>query len=129
MDTIPVTLDDVYAGFADAEGLLRNETTHLCLEYQVKDGILGVLKSEVHELRIPMENVASVILTKGWLGTKWFGVKLIIQADRMETFEDVPGASHGRLKLKISRQYREAAEDFVYNLHRSGKVPGDGSYV
>jgi hypothetical protein len=127
MDTVPVTLNNVYAGFGDGEGLLHNERTHLCLEYQVKDGILGVLKSEVRELRIPIENVASVSLTKGWFGMNWFGVKIIIQADRMETFQDVPGASNGRLELSISRKNYEAAEDFVYYLHRSEKVSGERS--
>ena len=101
----------------------------MCLEYQVKDGIVGVLKSEVRELRIPFENLASVTLTKGWFGMNWFGVKIVIQADRMETFQDVPGASHGRLKLKISRQNHEAAEDFVYNLYRNEKVSGERSHV
>jgi hypothetical protein len=129
MDTLPVTLNNVFAGFGDGEGLLHNERTHLCLEYQVKDGILGVLKSEIRELRIPIENVASVTLTKGWFGTSWFGVKIVIQADRMEAFQDVPGASHGRLELSISRQNHEAAEDFVYNLHREESVPSERSHV
>jgi hypothetical protein len=129
MDTLPVTLNNVYAGFGEGEGLLHNERTHLRLEYQVKDAIVGVLKSEVRELRIPIENVASVTLAKGWFGTTWFGVKVVIQADQLETFEDVPGASYGRLELKISRQNREAAEDFVYNLHRHEKVPGERSHV
>ena len=126
MDTVPFTLSNVFGGFAEGEGLLHNEGTHLCLEFQVKDGILGVLKSEVRELRIPLENVASVTLTKGWFGTNWFGVKIVIQADRMEAFQDVPGASQGRLELSISRKNYEAAEDFVYYLH-SEMAPGERS--
>jgi hypothetical protein len=127
MDTVPFTLSNVFGGFAEGEGLLHNEGTHLCLEFQVKDGILGVLKSEVRELRIPIENVASVTLTKGWLGMKWFGVKIVIQADRMEAFHEVPGASQGRIELSISRKNHEVAEDFVYFLHRSEKVAGERS--
>jgi hypothetical protein len=117
MDTVRFTLNDVFAGFGEGHGLLRNEGTHLCLEYQVQDGIVGVLKSEVRQVRIPFEDVASVTLTKGWFGMNWWGVKIVIQGTRMEAFEDVPGASGGRVELSISGKDHEAAENFVYRLY------------
>jgi hypothetical protein len=117
MDTVRFTLSDVFAGLGEGHGLLRNEGTHLCLEYQIQDGIAGVLKSDIRQVRIPMEEVASVTLTKGWFGMNWWGVKIVIQGTRMEAFEDVPGASGGRVELSISGKDHEAAENFVYRLH------------
>jgi hypothetical protein len=125
MDTVPFTLSNVFAGFGEGEGLLHNEGTHLCVEYQVKDGIVGMLKSEIKQLRIPIDDLVSVTLTKGWFGTRWPGAKLIIQADRMDAFEDMPSASQGRLELSISRKDFEVAEDFVYALHKNEKVAGE----
>jgi hypothetical protein len=124
MDTVPFTLSNVFAGFGEGEGLLHNEGTHLCVEYQVKDGIVGVLKSEIKQLRISIDDLVSVTLTKGWFRTNW-GAKIIIQADRMDAFEDMPCASQGRLELSISRKDYEVAEDFVYHLHKIQKVPGE----
>jgi hypothetical protein len=117
MDTVRFTLSDVFAGFGEGHGLLRNEGSHLCLEYQVQDGIVGMLKSEVRQVRIPIEDVSSVTLTKGWFGMNWWGVKIVIQGTNMEAFEDVPGASGGRVELSISGKDHEAAENFVYRLH------------
>jgi hypothetical protein len=125
MDTVPFKLSDVFAGFGEGEGLLHNEGTHLCLEYQIKDGIVGALKSEICQLRVPMEDLVSVTLTKGWFGTKWLGVKIVIQTDRMDALQDMPGASQGRIALSISGKDYEAAEDFVYQLHRNAAIPSE----
>ena len=45
MDSIPVRFPEIYEGFADAEGVLRISSDALTLEFQVKDNILGVMKS------------------------------------------------------------------------------------
>ncbi len=127
MDTIPFTLSNVFAGFGEGDGLLHNEGTHLCLEYQVKDGIVGVLKSDIKQLRIPIEDVVSVTLTKGWFGTNWLGVKIVIQCARMDAFQDMPGTGPGRIELSISGKDHDAAEEFVYGLHRSEEVPREAS--
>jgi hypothetical protein len=116
MDTIPFTLSDVFAGFGDGEGLLRNEGAHLALEYQVKDGIFGLLKGDLKVVLIPIDEVVSVTLTKGWFGTRW-GVKIVIQCDGMDIVRDIPSASQGRLELCIAAKDVEAAEAFVYYLY------------
>ena len=128
MDTVPFTLSDVYAGFGECDGLLHNEGTHLCLEYQVKDGIVGVLKSDIKLVRIPIDDIVSLTLTKGWFGTKW-GVKLVIQCDRMDALQDIPGASQGRVELSISAKNVQAADEFVYYFHRNETVPREASRV
>jgi hypothetical protein len=126
MYTVPFTLSNVFAGFGKGDGLLHNEGTHLCLEYQVKDGIVGVLKSDIKQLRIPIDHVDSVTLTKGWFGTKW-GVKIVIQGNRMDAFQDFPSASQGRIELPIAAKNLEFAEELVYHFHQSDENPTEAS--
>lgn len=68
-------------------------------------------------MRIPLRDLVSVTLTKGWLGSTWLGVKTVLQAARMDVFQDLPGASQGRIELSVARKDRDAAEKFVTNLH------------
>lgn len=117
MNAVPFTVDNVYAGFGECHGLLRDEGDHLCLEFQVKDAMVGLMKSAVKEVRVPIKDLVSVTLTKGWLGMTWLGVKIGIQAARLETLRDVPGMSQGRVELSIARKDCAAAEAFVANLH------------
>jgi hypothetical protein len=65
-----------------------------------------------------LKELVSITLTKGWLGTSWLGVKLVIQAEQMDTLKDVPGMNQGRVELSIGRRDYEAAEDFIAELHR-----------
>jgi hypothetical protein len=66
--------------------------------------------------------LVSVTLTKGWLGTTWLGVTIVIQAAKLETLRDVPRSSQGRVELSIARKDRDAAEKFVANLHESDEA-------
>ncbi len=90
----------------------------------MKDNLLGVLKSGVREVRLPLADLASVTLTKGWFGMKRTGVKIVIQARRMDVLQDVPGASQGRVELHISRKDYNQADKFVADLH---EAEGDAS--
>lgn len=123
MHAVPFTLDNVWAGFGHVEGLLHDEGGSLCFEYRLKDAIVGALRSEVKQLRVPLKDLVSVSLTKGWLGNNWLGVKIVIQTARMDVLEDMPGASQGRIVLKISGKDSEAAEAFVANLHQQDEKP------
>jgi hypothetical protein len=120
MNAVPFTLGHLYAGLGQCEGLLRDEGDNVCLEFQVKDAVAGIIKTGVRELRIPLKDLVSVTLTKGWLGNTWLGVKITLQAARLETLKDMPGASQGRLELSIARKDRDAAERFVAGLHEQG---------
>jgi hypothetical protein len=117
MNTVPFLVEDVCAGLARCEGLLRDEGDHLCLEFQVKDSVVGVFGSKIRQTRVPLEDLVSVTLTKGWLSTN-LGVKLVLEAASMEALQDVPGMSQGRVSLQIARKDMVDAEHFVDALHR-----------
>ena len=119
-DALPFTVSELYAGLGECHGLLRDDDDHLTLEFQVQDSLAGVLKSKVRHVQIPLDQVVSLTLTKGWLGTSWLGVKVVIQTSRLETLQDVPGASQGRVELSIARKDIEAAEMFVAHFYDDG---------
>jgi hypothetical protein len=68
MNAVPFELGYVYQGFASGNGLLRDEDQHLCLEFQVQDAVVGLIKSGITQLRIPIADLASVTLEKSWFG-------------------------------------------------------------
>jgi hypothetical protein len=68
MNTVPFVLDDLYGGLGRCEGLLRDEGEELCLEFQVKDSLAGILKTRVKEVRIPVKELVSITYKPGWLG-------------------------------------------------------------
>jgi hypothetical protein len=114
MNTVPFTLDNVYQGFANCHGLIRDEGDHLALEFQVQDSLVGLIKSGVKQIRIPLADVASVALERKWLG---MSTNLIIQLSHMQPIQEVPGMEQGRLTLGIARKDRAAAAKFVADLH------------
>ena len=125
MNTVPFSLDNVWGGFGEGEGLLHDEGTQLRLEFEIKDGVFGAIKSGLKQIVIPFDELVSVTLTKGWLGTGWLGVKILIQTRRMDALQDVPGASQGRIELCISRKNYAIAEKFVADLHETDDGPSE----
>lgn len=126
MNAVPFTVE-LYGGFGKCEGLLSDQGEHVTLEFQIADTVAGLLKTGVRQVMVPLKDLASVTLTKGWLGTSWLGMKIVLQAARMETLKDVPGMSQGRVELSIARKHRDAAERFVAGLHQDENSSGSAS--
>jgi len=121
MNAVPISLGEMYEGFANCHGLVRDEGDHLCLEFQMQDSLVGLVKSGIKEVRIPLADLASVALERHWFG---LATNLVIQVSRMDSVKDVPGMSQGRLALGVARKDREAAAKFVAELHVP-KGPGE----
>ena len=51
MNAVPIDLGDVYEGFASGHGLIRDEGDHICLEFQVQDAVVGLIKSGIKQVR------------------------------------------------------------------------------
>ena len=127
LKAVPFTLDNVWAGFGQGAGLLHYEGTQLCLEYQLKDTVVGAVKSGLKQVRIPLKDLVSVNLTKGWLGTSFPGLKIVIQATRMDVLRDMPSASQGRIELHITSKNRDAAEELIAALYEHEETPNSPS--
>lgn len=124
MNTVPFKVD-LYAGFGQCSGLLRDEGDHLVLEFQNQDKIAGIIKSGVRQVRVPLSDLVSVTITKGWLGGRWMGVTIVLQAARMETLQDIPGMRQGKVELSVASKDRDAAERFVTGLHQDSPAASE----
>jgi hypothetical protein len=115
MNAVAVSLGSQYGGFAEGEGMLRDEGGHLVLEYQIKEALFGgVLKSHVHDVRIPRDTISSATLRKTWLGLK---TELVIQTTTMRPIAEIPGMSRGQLVLGVAESDRPAAEKLIADLN------------
>ena len=121
MNAVPFTIE-LFGGLGQCDGLLRDEGKQLAMEFQIKDSLAGLIKTNVRKVQIPLKDLVSVTLTKGWLGSSWLGVKIVLQAARMEIVQDVPGMNQGRVELSVARKDRDLAEQFVSDLHQVEEI-------
>ena len=116
--SLPFFIANVYEGLATAHGIARITHAGLTLEFQVKDGFVGVLKTGVREVQIPIDELQLLELRKGWLKTR-----LLIRTRRMAVLNRIPGNHAGGIELGVARQDRPIAEALVsvLMLHLSGR--------
>lgn len=111
MRSIPFKISDVFMDLAEVEGMLSLEGDNLIIEYQTKDGILGILKTQLKELRISVGDLDSIEYRK-----KVLKGLVDIRGKKMSVFANFPGSQHGNIRLKINKDHRDAAEQFVEDV-------------
>jgi len=109
--TLPFTVPDLFAGFAQGKGLASVSASELVLEFVVKETVLDVFKSGMKEIRIPQAEVDVVRLKRGW-----FGAKVYIRLKSMKWLADLPGCDNGEVTLHVARRDRDQAAAFVRRL-------------
>jgi len=102
---LPFTIANNDNFLMEISGIVRLEGLNIHIEYQSKDTILGVVKTGVHEVEVPLQQVQAIYFKKGF-----FTRSLYIQAKQMRIFGDVPGSKQGGLELKIKRADGKTAE-------------------
>jgi len=95
-------------GMTETSGMIRLEDDKLILEYQTIDALLGLIKSEVKTLEIPLANLSS-----GRIEQKLWSADLILQGKTMRVLSSVPGASRGQLRVKLNRHSVGAAKALI----------------
>ena len=106
--TVPFIIPEINSGFQQAEGLLKLSKDKLELEFEVKDAILGVIKSGVKDVAIPFSDLKSISFKKGW-----FSAKIILEATSMKAFRDLPGTELATCTLKVKRKHRDDAQSLI----------------
>lgn len=109
--TVPFTIRNVFQGFAETEGILSVDGTDLKLEFQTTDAVVGLLKSGVREVRLPLDGVEEIAFRKGW-----FGCSLVVRVAGMRGASEVPNFKHGEFVLSISKKHSQAAADLVSSI-------------
>ncbi|MFN0021893.1 MAG: hypothetical protein ACKVP0_26905 [Pirellulaceae bacterium] len=116
MNAVPFRIQNVYAGFGECHGLLKQDGKFLVLEFQVQDSVVNLIKSGVKSVEIPLADVARVVLRR-----RWFGLSnhLEVQLSRMDIAEQVPAMTHGRLALAIYRRDVPAAQELIEGMQQT----------
>ena len=109
--TVPFSIRNVFQGFAESEGILSADSTHLRFEFQIKDNVVGLLKSDLKSVAVPLESVEEISFRKGW-----FGFSLIIRVAEMRTMSELPNIKCGEIALSIAKRHSKAAADFVSSV-------------
>jgi hypothetical protein len=105
---VPFSFPEVYQGFASGGGIATASIAGLTLEFQVKDSIVGMIKSDVRRIAIPISELHSVALKESW-----FRNRLFIRVKSMTTLADVPGNDTGQVELRVARRDKATAQALV----------------
>lgn len=108
---VPFKIPSLYADLGEAEGVLSMEDDHLSIEIQTRDAIIGLIKSGVKEINIPISELAEVLFE-----SKLFSKKLVVRGRKMSTLSKIPGCESGELKLNIDRKNKDAATAFATDI-------------
>ncbi len=114
LTSVPFSIGNVFGGFGIAKGVLRRESDDLVLEFQLKDGVLGLLRSDVRTIRIPIGSIEEIGLNRVWSdplhllrkGT-W---QLRVRTMHLRSVVDVPGHEEDGFRLTVLRKYRRVAQ-------------------
>lgn len=110
--TIPFTSVIGELGLSEAHGLMKFSAKNgLVLEFQIKDSIVGIIKSDVREINLKWDEIADFQLKK-----KWFSAVVTIRVNKMSVFEDLPGTKAGEFKAKIKKEDYESARNLQSSL-------------
>src|SRR5258705_724325 len=98
MISVPFTIPHLYGCLAECHGLLRGDGNHLVLEFQVQDNIFGLIRGSPKIVRLPLTELESVELRKGWFRDS----NLVIAAKSLASVAALPGSRQGRVELRIA---------------------------
>jgi hypothetical protein len=109
--TVPFKIRNVFQGLAEVEGILSVDGSDLRLEFQTAENVVGLLKSGVREVRLPLDSIEEIAFRKGL-----FGNSLVIRVGEMRMASKVPNFKQGEILLSIARKHSQAAADLVSSI-------------
>lgn len=108
MSRIAFRIPSVYSDLGEGDGVINLENDQITIEYQIKDAFIGVLKSNIQKVIVPLLDIHDIVFQP-----KLINSKLILSTKEMATLANIPGSEKGELKLNIARADKEDAKKFV----------------
>jgi len=110
--TLPFKIDDLYEGFAESEGLLSFDKLSLKIEFSTKDSFIGLIKSDLKLVYIPLNKIAKIKYKKGF-----FSDKMFIVTNSLDVAQKLPGSEGNEVELGIKKKNREDAQMFSSRIN------------
>ena len=98
---------EVFEGLAETDGLLSFDADSLKLEFQTKDSIFGVIKSNIKKVFIPLDKIRNIEFKKGF-----FKDKLFIYTNSLDVVKKLPGGEGNEIKLILKKKNRIDTRNF-----------------
>ncbi len=95
---------DVYQGLAEANGILSVKEQGVFIEFEVKDSLVGVIKSGVKKVMIPFGEIISVEVK-----SNVFISRMTIRVGRMGLLDGFPNSERGEVKITFKRRDKATA--------------------
>lgn len=99
-------------GLSESSGMISVEDGHLLIEYQNYDSILGLWKSSIKEIEIPISEIRRARLEQ-----KFWNSELVLQAKSMKSFSRLPGEVTGTFRITVNKESQNAAESLVKEIN------------
>lgn len=103
--SIPFVAEIGELGLSKAQGLINySEKEGLCIEFETKDSILGIIKSPVKQVVLYWDDIASIEVKK-----KWFSAQIRIRATSMQRLKGLPSENAAEFVATIKKEFVEQA--------------------
>lgn len=99
-------------GFKEIEGFAKFSSAGIVLEFEAK--ILGLIKTGVKEVRIPLAEIMDITFKKGFMK---YAAKIEVRLNNFAKLSELP-SKDGKLTLKINRDDFERADETVKTLQK-----------
>ncbi|HEY9640686.1 MAG TPA: hypothetical protein V6C57_09385 [Coleofasciculaceae cyanobacterium] len=107
---IPFALFGLYEGWAKARGIATVDSSYVTLEFEVKDILIGIIRSKTKEICLPLKEIESIQLINRW----WQGhPRIEIKAKSLKAFSKVPDHRGKQITLYVSAKDIASAEKWV----------------
>ena len=100
-----------HGGFGEVKGIARLEAAGIELQFSTR--VLGVIKSGLRNLSIPLEALSAARYASGFL---WLNPSIELRVRDLSLLSGMPDAEDGRIVLRVKLRDRRAAALFVSEL-------------
>lgn len=97
---VPFKIDQVYGGLGEAHGILSFDGERLCMEFQTRDAMFGILKAPIQSVTVDLEKVSSMEIRKGV-----FRSSLIILLSDFREAVKIPTSQAGEIRLRVAKKH------------------------
>jgi hypothetical protein len=109
---IPFSMD-AWGGLGQMNGLARVDERGIVLEYQTKDNLVEVIKTDLKESCIAFADIENVTYYKGWFG---FFASFTVVAHSLAAVQNIPGGEGHHVTIGVARKDREKTKQFVSHI-------------
>src|SRR5262245_42446835 len=99
MESLPLSIAYVYEELEEVKGIARCEEDVLILEFQTHDSLVGLLKSKVKTVHLPLHALAAIHFQH-----KRFTAFVTLRVHSMHLVQDLPGTCQGEVRLHVARK-------------------------